>query len=167
MEANEATGVVEEEVPEDTEPNVQIGKEVIRKLKVEIDDDTLAAYGNELADLIQSLEGLEDDKKASANEYKCKIDSASARARELANLIRARCQYLDVTCREERDFEAREFILRRLDTDEVVERRPLREDECQAELPIEEQLAEQAGELLDEVAKGKDADDAEYEAQTP
>ena len=130
-------------VEEAPAPTVVLGKEVMRKLRVAIDDPTLSAYGNELADLIQTLEQLDSERKAAANEFKCKIDSASARARELANLIRAKCRYLDVTCREERNFQFNEFVLRRLDTFEAIERRPLREDEKQAELALEEIAAEE------------------------
>lgn len=141
--------------------HIVLGKEVTRKLKVEIDDPTLSAFGNELADSVQKLEQLEDDKKASANGYKCQIDSASARARELANLIRAKCRYLDVTCREERDFISHEFILRRLDTLEAIERRPLRDDEKQAELVLDEEgrpdLDDEEPLEAEEDAEGTDA----------
>lgn len=144
----------EEETAEETRPNWPDSTEH-RSLRCDLSVQEAAVYGKEQSELIQEVERLEDQKKASASHYKSLVEEKSARARRLAGYITSGWQEKTVPCHWV--FEAagcdgsdgsviyhpEKKTLVRDDTGEVVEIREITNEERQMALPIDDASQEQ------------------------
>lgn len=124
-----------------------------RVLRCDLAPQEVASYAKQQAELIQEIDRLEDQKKASASHYKALIEEKQARGRRIAAYITDGWQEKDVLCEWRYecagyDAHAGQFIyhpekkaLVRLDTEGVVEVRDITSEERQMALPMESEEA--------------------------
>lgn len=122
---------------EGDDPRV-VRKEIGKILPVKLTDKELLAAGREAADSQEELRDVEGQAKAASDEYKGKMKAITGRIVRLASLVRAGYEHREVACEQVFDYEAGTLKVTRLDTREIVERRPLRSDERQMVLAVDE-----------------------------
>ena len=105
-------------------------------LKTELSREELAAAAEELAEATQTVERLEDEKKAQAAQLKSDIDYAAARRNKFAGIVSSKCEWRNVDCDQLFDYEEKTVTITRLDTGEEVQKRAMFEDELQQPLPL-------------------------------
>lgn len=120
-----------------------------RYLRCRLAPSEATAYGREQSELIQQIDRLEDQKKASASEYKARIEEKSARARRIAGYITTNEEEREIGCTwiyeaagfdtitGQAIFHPEKKILVRDDTKEVVECKDITSQERQMALPLE------------------------------
>lgn len=138
-------------VVETPEPPQQVWPPATEKrhLRCRLAPNEATAYGREQSELIQQIDRLEDQKKASASEYKARIEEKSARARRLAGYITTGEEEREIGCTwiyEAAGFDTitgqaiyhpEKKILVRDDTKEVVECKDITSQERQMALPLD------------------------------
>lgn len=141
--------LVEEETPLAPKPSWPESLEH-RILRCDLSEKETQLYGKEQAELHQEIDGLTEEKKSCASNYKARIEEKGARARRIGNYITSGWQEKEVNCSwvyetAGRDQATGEMIfhpekksLVREDTGEVVEIREITNDERQMALPIDE-----------------------------
>lgn len=139
------TGVVTPEPPTPVWPT----STEKRYLRCRLAPNEATAYGREQSELIQQIDRLEDQKKASASEYKARIEEKSARARRIAGYITTNEEEREIGCTwiyEAAGFDTstghpifhpEKKILIRDDTKEVIECKDITSQERQMALPLE------------------------------
>jgi hypothetical protein len=105
-----------------------------RKLAVELTDDELKQKGDVLSNRIEELDTVESERKAAADGFKEHIKEIHGDIASLARQIRTRKEHRTISCMWERDDARMTMCLIRQDTGEIVDTRPMRDDELQAEL---------------------------------
>ena len=118
--------------------NIKVLKNT-RTLKVQLTDDEILEFGDQLAQAIDRGTALEEEKKAVADSYKAKITESLASVQRLTNLVRNKYDYKGVDCEEVLDNNTGFSRTTRLDTGEIIEERKLTHDERQGTLFDEEE----------------------------
>lgn len=129
----------EQTTPEATEQHhLNIGKPYTKKIAVPLsgNPDKQIAAAQEIARLERAVKALEEDKKATVKDLSDSITSAKTRIQELAKQIENDTVTEDVQVYDVVDYDDGEVRTVREDTDEVIEKRPLKDDERQAQLPL-------------------------------
>ena len=136
------------ETPEPPKPNWPPAT-TKRSLRCRITPNQAVVYGQEQSRLIQEIERLEEQKKASASEYKARIEEKSARARRIAGYITTNEEEREVPCSwiyeaagfdtttGQPIFHPEKKILVRDDTKEVVECTDITSEERQMAMSLE------------------------------
>lgn len=118
-------------------------------LRCDLQPHEATAYGKEQSEIVQEIDRLENQKKASASEYKARIEEKSARARRLAGYIVSGWQEKEVKCTwhyeccgfdsttKEPIYHPEKKTLVRDDTGQAVETRDITQEERQMALPID------------------------------
>lgn len=138
-------------------------RDVVKTLPVKLTTKELLAAGREQADAQEELRDTEGQMKAAADEYKGKIKAITWKIVRLANLVRAGYEHREVKCEQVYDYEEGRVKIMRLDTAEIVEDRPLRQDEQQMSLPMSEAeriAREVQKENHEEAAEGEKGEEA-------
>lgn len=107
---------------------------MIRKLPVKLTEAELAERGARLAHEVGEIRKLEDRKRESAAEFKTAIDALTQSSRALAGIVERGEETRDVECYL--TIQGDQAVIRREDTDDVVERRNATEQELQEKLPL-------------------------------
>lgn len=153
-------------------------REVVKTLPVKLTTKELLAAGREQADAQEEKRDTEGQMKAAADEYKGKIKAITGKIVRLANLVRAGYEHREVKCEQVYDYETGRVQIMRMDTAEIVEDRPLRQDEQQMQLPMteaeriarevqKEGVREEDDEIPDGEQGGDEAGEAPEEAPDP
>lgn len=100
-------------------------------------EDELRSYGDELAGVVQDIAAQADREKEVKAELKARTTELTARQSMLAMKVSRRQESREVACVVHVDYEAGLRTVTRTDTGEVVQTRPLRDDERQPALPVE------------------------------
>ena len=131
--AAEGTSVGEE----DAESDLTAAKSrlVTQYLKCDLTDAEVMTASVKMAQALETLERLNDEKKVAMDSLKSRISSAEAQAALSKNMVLNRYEFRDVECEEVMWFVSRKVTVRRLDTRELVEERALRTDEAQMTVP--------------------------------
>lgn len=119
-------------------------------LRCELDDKDRLKYCGESAALVETINQLEDQKKASASQYKAAIEEKQARLSRISGVIRSgweeretECQWMYETAGIDANgmpiFHPEKKTLVRNDTLTVVEIRDITSEERQMALPLEEE----------------------------
>lgn len=130
-----------------------------QELECVLTDSQIKTYSAELARLTQEQAELEDRKKEVTAGYKARIDACISSTRVVARKVATGKEMRDVDVRWELDFDSNAKYLFRLDTYQVVDTKPLTEDERQMCLKLETK-AEGEQESIDP-EDVEDAEDAE------
>lgn len=121
-------------------------KEVKRHLKVQLPDAELQRLGEDLARLEMERVAIETKRSAAARKYGKLLKETSAKIEPLASSIADGFAWRPVDCMADTDFNEMTLTVWRRDTLEIVEQRPLREDEKQ--IPLGEVTNQMAIEYL-------------------
>jgi hypothetical protein len=105
-----------------------------RKLPVKLTEDEITQRGRGMAKFESDRSALEESKKATADEFKAKINLCSESMGRLSRSINTGHEDRDVECEWIKNFARKVADLVRNDTGEVVETRPLDADELQEKL---------------------------------
>lgn len=101
------------------------------RLPVTLTDDELLHRGNTLAELLDKIDSLEQQKKDSAADFKNQIETKETEASELSMVIRQKTEIREVEVRERKDYTVRKIYMVRLDTGEIYDSRPMNIDDAQ------------------------------------
>lgn len=110
----------------------------VRELRVELSEKELAERADRAAHVLMARDGKEEARKAANTAMKSQIEELDAQLRKLSNEVRDKATYAPVECERRYDYRARTVQEVRTDTRVVLELRPLRADELQVPLDLEE-----------------------------
>ena len=105
-------------------------------LKCDLTRDELLQFGEDLANVQSDLNELEAQLTGIKNEFKAKTAAKEAEEARLGNLLRQKYEMRDVECEVTYDFDEAVVTIKRLDTEEVVQTRPMTDIELQRELKL-------------------------------
>ncbi len=111
-----------------------VTRSLTKPLPVKLTDAEVLKYGRDAARAISDKERIESDFDSVKAEYKGNIAEQQAIVSKLSPRIHSGIETREVECEEEKNWNNSTVTLRRLDTDEVIDCRPMREDEKQMEL---------------------------------
>ena len=126
-----------------------IGHSVKRHLPVPLTPEEVRERLEQSAVMIGEIEKQEVDAKARAKADKEAIETLRAQLSQLSREARDREAFRDVSCRWEAHYDRGEALLKRTDTDEVIDRRGLSEQELQTHLPVFEPSAVEAEPIVE------------------
>jgi hypothetical protein len=109
-------------------------KNEFRNLPVKLTEREMDAYGRTLDDKVSELVALELAKKQAADQFKGDIDRVERTVKILGHKVHTGIEDRDVECFWEPVYDRGVKELRRNDTMQVVETRPLTEEEKQRSL---------------------------------
>ena len=112
--------------------------EYIKDLPCKMTDEERLLKGTALAAAIQEDNDLEDEKKAFAEKLKTRQRLIDERVQTLKHEVKTGLEVRPVPCFESRRYGERMVDLVRRDTHEVVFSRPMRPDEMQESLQMEQ-----------------------------
>lgn len=110
----------------------------VRELPCELSSEEFEQRATLFAKLDEKLAALEVKKKAQNDLIKEEIDEVEAERSKLRRIILARTEEREIKCQWQPDWASRSMLLRRLDTQQVVDTRTMTADEVQEQLPFEE-----------------------------
>jgi hypothetical protein len=110
------------------------GRPSLEPYSVRLSDDELRDFGRDLAGVLEDISNLERQQDSIRQEMKAKMAGLEARRDELASVIRRREQLRTIELAWERNYALGQARKLRLDTGDIVQTRPLREDERQPPL---------------------------------
>ena len=111
-----------------------MGQKLTEKLPVEMTEKELNKAAKDLVETEDKVSGIEEAKSTANSKFKADIELLEEAAGKLRTMIRTGCEERDVECEVERDFNACEIVVRRLDTKEVVTRRTMTAEERQKDM---------------------------------
>ena len=103
------------------------------KLKCDLTAEELETRRDKLLTELETIDALTEEKKETTKEISTQIKGATQRAFQCREAIRRGYDMREVQITEFRNDE-KEVVIKRMDTGEVVSRRPLTDDERQTEL---------------------------------
>lgn len=109
-------------------------KELKRVMTVQLSDQEIVNAAREIAAQIRQLERLKFEKKANAKNYDGMIASVEEEIGSLRDKITTGKWETEVTCAEVPNYDTREMLVIRTDTDEIIERRPMSAEEAQTDI---------------------------------
>jgi len=109
-------------------------KEFKRVMTVQLSDPEVLNAAREIAAQIRQLERLKFEKKANAKNYDGMIASVEEEIGSLRDKITTGKWETEVTCVEAPNYDTREMLVIRTDTDEVIDRRPMSSAEAQTDI---------------------------------
>lgn len=104
-------------------------------LKCPLTDKELIETGDALAQALHHLSSVNGELDAIKADYKGKVKAAEADIEQHRNRMQNKFEMRPVECIEVKNFADRKLIAMRLDTNEIIEERSLRQDELQQPLP--------------------------------
>ncbi|NMW21414.1 MAG: hypothetical protein HKK67_07240 [Chlorobiaceae bacterium] len=104
------------------------------EVKCHLTEEENIDKGRELADHVQIIESLQEEKRALAAAAKTKIDSHNLEAITLSLALRNGYEYRTLECRMVKNYTQRTVDIVRLDTGELVQTRPMEMGEAQESL---------------------------------
>lgn len=110
--------------------------QVTRTLQCKLDDTEVLNYGRQIAREQTELETAEQRKKEVMSQLKADIEKHTSAIRSLSSKIATGYEYRAVKCQKVVDGTENRVSIVRDDTGEVIEERPLNDDELQRGLPI-------------------------------
>ena len=102
---------------------------VTRHLPVPLTPERKAAIGEELAEHTFQMQRMEELKKELADRHTKAIKDAKATVKKLAELVHNGLEMKPVACSQTMDLDHNKLIVRRTDTNEIVEERALTPDD--------------------------------------
>jgi len=113
-----------------------IKKKDNRFLRCKLTDEEKMRYAEEMADAQQTVVDLKSDEASFKTTLKGKMTKAEGTISSRAELVRTGFEHRDVKVEEILDYETERFKATRLDTEEVIEERPMNRRELE-QLPLE------------------------------
>ncbi len=121
---------------------------VTKPMPVKLTDAEVLKYGRDAARAVADRTRIEAEFDSVKADYKSKIGEQTAIIGKLSPRIHSGIETRDVECEEVRNWTKGTATVTRMDTGEVVESRPMREDEKQMEVTFENDGDEATGKVL-------------------
>ena len=102
-----------------------------RLLPVTLSDSEWDSKSEELAEVSLAIDELAEERKVALLVLRDRDDVLQSRRRNVAKHVHDKAEIRVVSCEWDVDEVAKEAILKREDTNEIVERRPLEDDELE------------------------------------
>ena len=139
----EDTPVTEEtDAPDMSEVKHVERKEFKTMLRVDLTDAEISEMSLETADAFADIETLENQISTHKKQLQSKIDTKKARIAELMGIVRAGYEQRNIACERVFDYDNGVVKEIRLDNYEVIEKRPMEDDEKQMVIPGTEEEPE-------------------------
>lgn len=113
--------------------------EIYRKLPVTLTGMERALRGEEMAREHSKLGRLQEQKRDQAKLMKEEIDASEERLAELASQVSTGIEHREVACVELLRPGSNMVELERTDTGEIIDSRPMRADERQVRMPLDDE----------------------------
>lgn len=110
-------------------------REIVKQLDCKLTEEEVLRYGRQLASINEQVDRAEVKKKSVVKELDSGIAELEAQRSGLVGKINRGAEYRDVKVCVVRDYTARTYHEERHDTGEIINERPLRDDERQSSLP--------------------------------
>ena len=111
--------------------------EFTTSLKVILSPEELVSESENMAQAHAKIVSLEEEVKSIKSDFKARIDAERAHLNMAANLVRNKYEYRSVGCHCIKDFAKGSVVESRLDTQEIITDRKMRDDERQGALDFE------------------------------
>lgn len=108
----------------------------------ELPEEQIRELSQKLAEGVQTIESMKEARKIAIKEHNIKILDQQKAVDKLARIVASGAELRPVTCKWRKVFERATVDLVRLDNMQVVESRPMDEDEKQLGLPIDDGAGE-------------------------
>jgi len=115
---------------------------VTKPMPVKLTDAEVLKYGRDAARAVSDRTRIEAEFESVKSDYKAKINEQSAIIGKLSPRIHSGIETRDVECEDVKNWTKGTVVVTRLDTGEIVESRPMREDEKHMEMTFEEDKKE-------------------------
>lgn len=109
-----------------------------KEIPFDLTDDEVREYSEQLARGIQDIEGMKGARKIEVKQRNVEILELQDQVDDLADKVINRTELREVECEWRKDFDAAMMVMVRLDTLEIVDSRPMDEDEKQLGLPMQD-----------------------------
>ena len=116
-------------------------RKVTKALPVKLTDDEVLQYGRDIARAYGDKARIESEFDSVKADYKGKISEQESIVEKLSPRVHSGIETRDVECEEVKNWTAATVRVTRLDTHEVIESRPMREDEKQMQIQEVESAA--------------------------
>ncbi|MBT4401557.1 MAG: hypothetical protein HN590_16105 [Calditrichaeota bacterium] len=113
-------------------------KKETRSLRVELTREEVETASNDLANHLDELERLEDEKKSVMDGFKAKISAIEANIRVKKNMVRDKYDYRQVDVEICFDYLTKSVFTTRVDTLETIETRDMTDSERQTFMNFDE-----------------------------
>ena len=133
-----------------------------KPLSVRLTDEEVLKYGRDAARAMADGLSIEKQFESVKKDYKARLDEQASIVSKLSPRIHSGIETRDVECEEIKNWTKGTVVVTRLDTGEIVESRPMREDEKHMEMTFEddkketltpEELASPAGKAIQFIKK--------------
>jgi len=114
--------------------DITLTRKVTKGLPCKLTDAEMFQYGKDAGHAFAERERIQGEFDAVKQDYKGKIEEQSAQIGKLSGRLHSGIETRDVACIEVKNWTKGTFTVTRTDTGDVVESRPLREDEKQMEI---------------------------------
>ena len=111
-------------------------RKVTKCLPVKLTDEEVLKYGRDVARAHADRARIELELDSVKSDYKGKIAEQDGIIGKLSPRIHSGIESREVECEEVKDYTSGTVRVRRLDTDELIEERPMREDEKQVQMQL-------------------------------
>ena len=116
------------------QPDKVLSRKVTKPLPVKLTEYEITSYGRDLARAYSERERISGELDSIKQDYKGKIAEQDATIGKLSGRVNSGIETRDIECREEKNWTKATVTVTRLDDMEVIESRPMREDEKQQEM---------------------------------
>jgi hypothetical protein len=107
---------------------------IVKSLPCKLTAEELRIKGETLGRIVKTIEIVEDEKKQANSEFGDRLKELRQKLEQTSNDVVNATESREIMCTEQPDHENRMVDIIRTDTKEVVERRPMTEDEMQGNL---------------------------------
>lgn len=107
---------------------------IVRSLPCKLTAEELRLKGESLGRVLKTTESIEDEKKKANTGFGERLKEMKTQADQLRDDVVNLTEHREIVCTEQADQENRMVDIVRTDTSEVVERRPMTEEEMQGKL---------------------------------
>jgi hypothetical protein len=117
----------------------ELAKKEVRALPCKLTDEELLARGDSIASIVQDIAAEKERQKSQKAEMKARLEELEARKARLASVVKRREEDRDIPCEIWFLYDELMVETRRTDSDLVVDRRRMTNDEMQMSLPDPQQ----------------------------
>lgn len=111
-----------------------LSRKVTKALPCKLSEEEVLKYGRDLGRAYADKSRVETELDGIKAEYKGRVKEQDALIEKLSARVHSGIETRDVACMEVKNWTEGTVEVRRLDTNEIVESRPMREDEKQMEI---------------------------------
>ena len=115
-----------------------MNRKVTKALPCKLTETEILQYGRDMAHAMSERDRVQAEFDSVKQEYKARIEEQSANINKLSGRVNSGIETRDVACEEVKDWTDGVVTIQRLDTYETVESRPMREDEKQTEIKLDD-----------------------------